>query len=131
MKNEKNIFVNISNHPSTKWTEKQIKAAEKFLTHGEKNKIIDIQFPDINPNWNTAQVEDKAKEVFEKIKSIEGIEIVHTIVHIMGEMGFTYSLVRMCRNAFLACVHSTTQRKVVEVYGKKVVEFEFVKFRHY
>ncbi len=45
---KKNYFLNISNHPSDKWTEKQLNSALELA-----DQIIDLPFPNINPTWDT------------------------------------------------------------------------------
>lgn len=140
---EKTVFINMSNHPSTGWTKKQREAAEIEFCSSGKAEIVDIKFPDIDPTWDSFRLDDKVKEVFKEIQAIKGMKIIH----VMGEMGFTCKLVAMCNifsiasihsptqgkdmDIIRACVHSTTQRKVTEIDGKKIVEFEFVRFRYY
>lgn len=51
------MFINVSNHPSSKWSQ-----AQKDAAGGE---ILDIPFPNINPRASTWEVEAMASE-FEK-----------------------------------------------------------------
>jgi hypothetical protein len=49
----------------------------------------------------------------------------------MGEMTFTFTLVKKLKQAGIPCLASTMERLVKEEDGKKIVEFKFVQFREY
>jgi len=54
------------------------------------------------------------------------------VVHIMGEQGFCFALLRLCQVHGFRCMHSTTERKKVELPdGSFRMEFGFVQFRDY
>ena len=56
----------------------------------------------------------------------------NTVVHVMGEMTFTYNLVTALKEVGIVCLASTTERLVKMMPdGKKVSEFKFVQFREY
>lgn len=116
-------FVNISNHPSDKWSDKQKQAAME-LTNG--NEIVDIAFPNVNPTFSKEDIE-KMVSVF-----ITKNTFAHDdVFHVMGEMGFTYKLVQVLKSKSHKVYHSTTERKVTENNGIKTVIFAFVQFRSY
>lgn len=118
------LFVNLTNHPSTQWDEFQLAEARKY------GEIIDIPFPQVESTCGEAQIAQLAKE-YEKLIMQKSAK--HTpIVHIMGEMTFTYALVRFLRNHGIRCLASTTER-VAETLpsGEKVSTFKFVRFRDY
>lgn len=117
------MFVNISNHPSSKWGEKQTEAARKW------GEIVDIQFPNIPPFASEEEVFDIAMEVAKKLKNIDN----GSCVHVMGELGATWYIVDYVLSSlcYTDCVYSTTERKVIERDGQKISTFEFVRFRHY
>lgn len=115
------MLLNLSNHPSAKWSETQQAAAE-----ARYSKVEDLPFPNIDPNWTEAEVQRLAEEYLEQV-----IQMAPTAVHIMGEMTFTYTLVRQLMAAGIPCLASTTERIVSEEEGKKVVQFKFVQFRRY
>jgi len=52
-------------------------------------------------------------------------------VHIQGEFTFVFALVSLLLNHNIKCIASTTSRNVIEENGKKITEFQFVKFREY
>ncbi|MCR9101387.1 MAG: TIGR02221 family CRISPR-associated protein [bacterium] len=114
-------LINLSNHPSEKWSKAQHEAAIE-----QYGNIYDIPFPDINPNMNAEQMQALVLQYSETIQSLSP-----TAVHLMGEMTFTFALVQKLKAAGIPCVASTSHRKVEERDGKKIVQFEFVQFRPY
>lgn len=117
------MFINLSNHPSDKWGEKQRKAAAEF------GEICDHQFPIIPVNASEKMVRSMAADMAGVISATYGPTAV---VHVMGEMGYTHALVTLLKAAGIRCFHSTTERNVTEnADGSKTVVFEFVQFRSY
>jgi len=49
----------------------------------------------------------------------------------MGELTFTFNVVKNLAVRKIKCVASTTERNVKEIDGKKITEFKFVRFREY
>ncbi len=117
------VFINLSNHLSTGWSEQQLLSAQCYGT------IVDMQFPPVNPEMKTDQVHSMADELVAAI--MEYSEPADLTVHVMGEMTLTYSIVAALHRLGVRCVASTTERHVTEVDGKKVSEFHFVQFREY
>jgi hypothetical protein len=117
------MFINISNHPSSKWGDKQIKAAKRL-----GGEITDIPFPNVSPHYNRNIVEEMAESLIKQLH-LERIPVIH----IMGEMTLTYNVIKRIKeiNSFILIVASTTERNVVEKNGKKIVEFNFIQFRAY
>ncbi len=121
------MFINLSNHPSNIWSPKQINAVKKNF-----DNVIDIQFPDISPYATTNQVIAKAEKYFVDIlKIIKNSTDRRNAVHLMGEFTFVYHLAFMLKKKKIPVVASTTKRLVEEKGGKKIVTFNFVKFREY
>lgn len=118
-KQSSSIFINLSNHPSTSWSESQLAAAG--------GKVTDLSFPQIDPDGDEAYIEQLANEYYNKIKAIHGV----TAVHLMGEMNFTFALVTKLKAEGIKCVASTTKRETVEENGVKISKFNFVRFRSY
>lgn len=116
------MLLNLSNHPAQNWGETQLSTAE--TAYGE---ITDLPFPAIDPNWTSRQIEQLAEAYCQKV-----IDLCPTAVHLMGEMTFTFALIRKLKAAGIRCVASTTRRLVVQEDGhSKSVHFEFVQFREY
>ena len=118
------MLINLTNHPSARWSEKQKAAADEF------GEIVDVPFPQVEASADEQIVKSLAKEYLEKIKKIVGDNPV--VVHVMGEMTFTYSLVSLLKAEDIVCVASTSERIVNEIEnGKKEVVFQFNRFRRY
>lgn len=119
-----NIFLNLSNHPSTNWNEEQRTAALEF------GEIKDLPFPNIDENLDEAGIDALTDDYLEKIKELSGNE--PCTVHIMGEMTFTYALVNNLKAEGYTCIASTTKRDVeIMPDGSKQVKFHFCRFRKY
>jgi hypothetical protein len=117
------MLLNISNHPSSKWSFKQFDIATQKYT-----KVTDLPFPDIPPQWDIHTTKDLALIYFEKISAMVPVPIA---VHIMGEFSFTFTLVTLLKESGIACLASTSKRIVKEENGIKLSTFEFVRFREY
>lgn len=117
-------FINISNHPSDKWDEKQRNAALEY------GSIVDIPFPEIDTNDSTEKLALLADEYLGKIKAIASP--YSAVVHLMGEQTFCFSLLTRLQKAGYRCVASTTKRIVQEIgNNERCVVFSFEKFREY
>ena len=119
------VFLNVSNHPSASWNEQQIKAAEAY------GNIIDIQFPEIDPESPTEEICRQAEEYLKKVTAYD-----NPIVMVQGEFTFSYSLIQRLRKNNVVVVAACSRRKTDEkVLGdgstQKVSIFEFCGFREY
>lgn len=117
------MFINLSNHPSSGWSEEQLKAARAF------GEVVDMPFPQVEPAATAEEVHNLAEELVAAI--LECGEPADLTVHIMGEMTLCYAVISRLQDCGICCVASTTERFVTEVDGKKVSEFHFVQFREY
>lgn len=121
------MLINLSNHPSNNWSEKQIAEAKKLF-----GEIVDIPFPQINP----AEDENYINSITDEYLLICKEKLKNTVkensaVHLMGEFNFTFLLACKLLKAGIKCVSSTTERNAIEKDGVKVSEFKFVRFREY
>lgn len=120
------MLINISNHHSSHWSERQKQEAVKL--YGE---IVDIPFPDVDESGDEEYIAELSEEYLYKVKEYESSDSV-LVVHLMGEMTFTFSLVKLLQLRGITCVASTTKRLVKDVgKWKKEVLFEFERFRKY
>lgn len=118
------MFVNFSNHPSQDWSTRQLEAAREY------GEIVDLPFPAIAPDASERELLSQANESVKKILSLGGNSQI--VVHIMGEMTFTFLVVSQLKEKGIKCVASTTERNATENSdGTKLSEFSFVKFREY
>lgn len=119
------MLINLSNHPLATWTKEQLEAASIYGT------ILDLPFPLIDSALDESDISDLAQEYLLKIESLSE-DITQTVIHVMGEMTFTFALVTELKKLGCKCVASTTKR-ISEVMpdGSKISKFEFGRFREY
>jgi len=122
------MLINFSNHPAAKWSSQQLTAARVY------GKIIELPFPDVDPSDDEAYIQTLCEEYLRKIDAIcrdAGCSAPTTIIHIMGEMTFTFAMVNALQKRGVMCIASTTERVSLEENGVKISEFRFVQFRKY
>ena len=122
------MLINLSNHPSAKWSEKQTqKAIELYGT------IQDIPFPQVNPQATSDDIKKLANDYIEQVRQLaKANENQPFAVHIMGEMTLTFQIVMLLKDENIPCVASTTFRDTIEHSdGTKTVTFSFIQFRAY
>lgn len=118
------MFINLSNHNSSNWTEEQIAAAKRF------GEIVDINFPEIAPEADKDSIASLAEE-YAQILS-EKYNPKEDVVHIMGEMCFCFQAIGKLKSSGFRCLASTTKRIVqTDENGWKKSYFSFVRFRDY
>ena len=120
------VFINLSNHPSDKWSREQREAAEEFGT------ITDMPFPKMDPHDDTEVWNNKVEEYLERILTIDE----NPVVMIQGEFVFTYRLVTVLKQHGIKVVVAETERVSEEEIlpdGSTVRRsvFQFVRFLEY
>ena len=105
------MFVNLSNHPSETWSERQRAAAESL-----GGPIVDEPFPEVPPEASTEEVEALGATTFQRIALSDPAAVM-----IQGEFTLTLALVRKFQERGIPCYSATT--------GK--ARFDFVQFRQY
>lgn len=115
------MLLNFTNHPSIGWSSEQTNSAiSSFGT------IKDLLFPVIPPDYNSSELDVLVDTYFEEI-----MRLTPSVVHIMGEMTFTFRLVSLLKKKGIPCIASTTARITEEQDGIKTSKFRFVQFREY
>ena len=118
------MFVNHSNHPSSMWGEKQKEVAQEY------GEIIDVPFPTIPSLATESDIKDLVLKYAETIFKLKPV-----VVLCQGEFTYTYAMVACLKEQGIPVVAACSERNVVEQYdgntSKKIVSFEFVKFRKY
>ena len=117
------MFINLSNHPSKKWSDKQ---RERAAEYGE---IIDIPFPSVDPYFNERQIEEMAIDNVTKVLSMRPDAVL-----CQGEYSLTYLLSMLLIEAEIKVLIATTKRTSVESpneNGQIITTrvFEFIQFR--
>ena len=120
------VFVNVSNHPSDNWSKEQLKAARQY-----GDSILDIPFPEIDPNCTDQEMDALVNETFAEIMKIDADWVM-----VQGEYVFTYRLVQKLQGQNKHVVASQTKRFVreetnAEGHTQTVREFRFAGFREY
>lgn len=115
------MLINLSNHPSSKWSGDQKNTA--LALYGN---IEDMTFPHIDPHATRDQVTKLAEKYYTEIRSLDP-----SAVHLMGELTFSFVLANLLKESEIPCVASTTERIVVEEGNQKISTFKFVQFRSY
>ena len=116
------MFINLTNHPSFGWSKEQLEAAQQY------GEIVDLSFPVVEPGFTSKDVNELADVAVEGILDLDATPVVH----VMGEMTFTYAVVSRLKARGITCLASTTERNtIMTADGKKISEFKFVQFREY
>jgi len=136
------VFLNISNHPSSKWSAEQIKAAQYCAVRdseiiGEDNftdfmadvEIIDISFPQIPAELMEL---DLIGLLTSFVNSSPFVSLPKKFsCMIQGEFTASYLLINHFRSEGCSVYAATTEREVVEEDGIKKSIFKFIRFRAY
>lgn len=118
------MLLNLTNHPSSTWSQAQKDAAIKQF-----GGILDMSFPEIDPESSLEEVQALAREVFEKIKSMK---ISDLSVHVMGEFTFCYRLLKLFEAEGIYSYSSTSKRiSFINERGERLSQFVFQNFRPY
>lgn len=118
-------FINLSNHPSAGWEEKQKEAAQHW------GAIIDYPFPAVDAQSSTQDVKELAKTIV-----IDVLKKNPAAVMCQGEMTLTYEIVKLLEEQGVTVLAACSERKISETtlpdgtYQKKAI-FQFVRFREY
>lgn len=123
------MLLNLSNHPYSQWSEKQ-----KERGHTLYGDVIDLPFPFVGPELSTDEVKNLVSDYYAQVLSF--MEKHKTAdkpnaVHIQGEFIFVFHLVTLLKKEGITCVASTSKRDVRQEGGKKIINFQFIQFRHY
>lgn len=118
-------FINVSNHPSEKWSPEQKAAAEQY------GQVIDMNFPAVDPNGSEEYIDRLASDYFEKIRAYD-----HPVVMVQGEFTFSFALVTKLKAAGYTVLAACSERRVIESTDadgntEKRSVFAFVQFRKY
>ena len=116
------MFINISNHPSAKWSAEQLTAAQEL-----GGEVWDIAFPAVPTTATTAEIAVMADQISAQVADGE-------VAMIQGEFSLVWSLTSRIRNRGLRVVVACTDRRSVEVQKpdgtvEKTTVFVFAGFR--
>ena len=118
------MLINFSNHPSALWEQPQLEAAKEY------GEIKDFPFPSVAPEADDENIQQLADHYVHELLTFSKKQ--HITVHIMGEMTFTYKVVSQLKELGIECIASTSLRDAeITTDGKKISNFQFVRFREY
>ena len=121
----KKIFVNHTNHPSGRWSDKQRTTAQVY------GELKDIPFPTVDAEATPAEVAALVEDNLEKILALKP-----AVVLCQGEFNYTFAMVERLKNLGVVVVAATSARVVVDEIlpdgsTRQVSTFHFVQFREY
>ena len=119
------MFVNFSNHSSTKWDPAQAEAAARW------GEIVDVPFPVVPAEAGEEQIEAMADEYTGRI-----LDLSPKAVMCQGEFTLCYSVIRRLKEHGVTVVAACSARMVAEQEDEKggkvkTVLFRFARFREY
>lgn len=121
------ILFNVTNHPSTCWTEDQKKGWDV---------IVDIPFPSVDPSIDEDELFSLANMLRVKILNAQIPSIpedAEKFLCIQGDFSLCYMFVLNFYNELadkgFSFVVPTTKRIVIESNGTKISKFQFVMWR--
>ena len=120
------MLLNLSNHPSQKWSTEQTALAQQ-----QYGGVVDMPFPNVPPEVDTEGVIALAQKYQQDILDLV-LQYPNLTVHLMGELSFCFALVKMLQMQGISVVCSTTERTLIEEKdGLKTALFRFNHFRQY
>lgn len=114
------VFINFTNHPSSRWIEKQKKEALKY------GKIVDVEFPKVAASGDTNYILNLAEICVEKI-----LQFHPAAVLCQGEFCLAYNVISKLKEKGILVLAACSERIVIENGNKKEVTFVFEQFREY
>jgi hypothetical protein len=115
------IFMNFSNHPTSKWDEAQLAAARAL------GEVVDLPFPNVPVEAQASDIPVIADKICSQIP-------VDAVVMAQGEWTLTYAVTKRLRARGIRVVVTTSRREVEETQNedgstRKVAIFRFCGFR--
>ncbi len=118
------MFVNFSNHPIAKWSERQLEEARRY------GKVVDVHFPYVSPDASSREVKEIAAGYVEQIMSLHP-----QCVLCQGEFCVSYHVITALKAKGTIVVAACSERRSEEIRQgdeiKKISKFSFVQFREY
>lgn len=120
------MFINLSNHPSNKWSKGQIDSAVSL-----GGNIVDVPFPNVPPGLTTLNVKDQARGLVAKL-----LVNLPDVVFVAGESTLMFAVVTLLLQNDILVVSATTERVVTESTNpdgsvSKNATFQFVQWRKF
>ena len=122
------MFINLSNHPSSKWSSAQL---ENALSMTSDNHVMDIPFPAVPATATTTDILMIADGLHHTVMANKP-----EVIMVAGEFTLAYTMIELCLRAGIKVVAACSDRCTKEVVNEdgtttKTVNFEFVQFREF
>jgi len=119
------MFINFTNHPSTKWSQEQRDAASVY------GEVYDMQFPEVDPDGDEGYIRELAGKYADEIINYRPAAVI-----CQGEMSLVFAVAKMLIERGVTTLAACSKREVRESVGEdgetmKYAEFRFVRFRRY
>ncbi|MDR0382117.1 MAG: hypothetical protein LBH86_09035 [Oscillospiraceae bacterium] len=120
------MFINFTNHPSDNWSAEQTAAAHVF------GEILDLPFPNVDPNGGEGYIEALAAEYVTRIAAHRPLAVL-----CQGEMTLTFAVASLLPLVCNAAVLAACSARVVTEFANedgmiaKYTAFRFTRFRNY
>lgn len=120
------MLLNLTNHPSEKWSREQSNAAAERW-----GSVRDYPFPVVSAQFDEKEIAALAQTVL-----ADACKLHPDAVLCQGEMSLCFALVRLFQKNHIPVVAATSQREVAEKAlpdgtTRKEAVFRFVRFREY
>ena len=119
------MLLNLTNHPSARWGDEQMRSAVKCW-----GSVVDLPFPDVPPGYGDAQVAQYAVEVAKKAVALHPDAVL-----CQGEMTMAFALVQILHMHGIPSYAATSRRETVESVKDGIAQkqsvFRFERFRKY
>ena len=119
------VFVNCTNHPSSRWSKEQLEEAEKM------GRVVDIAFPNVDPHATEEEIRRLAEETTQSILHENPAAVL-----CQGEFTLTHALTAKLQEFGIPVYAACSERNVIEETDadgntiRKTV-FVFAGFRKY
>ena len=124
------VFINFSNHQTSKWSIEQKNAAYALA---DTDHVVDMKFPKVPTDADSDEIERLAFEYVATMRELIGDEEGYVMVQ--GEASLSCAVVQMLNNPAnykITPVCATTERIAKEMPDGSINrKFEFVRFREY
>ncbi len=114
------VFANISNHPSSEWSEEQRRVALAYA-----DRIEDVPFPAVPPTVSQRKFDKLLKE------TLHQVPLATTHAMVQGEFTLTFALVKSLQHKKIACYAATGDRDTETSGNAKLSRFDFAGFREF
>jgi len=143
------MFVNLTNHPVSKWSKEQKEAAQNMPLREDDDKDRSIMcfaylMPNVDPSFTRMQVRQLARntlntildQIYPQPKINKEFGRSHLQYLVQGHFGLVHNLVEMISDQGETAFYATSERKSSEVVKEdgtteKVSTFSFVQFTEY